>query len=316
MFRLGVLIIMIGSSIDSLRNVDLNLLVSLNVLLDENSVTSAARRLNLSQSSVSTQLSKLRRIFDDQLLVPASNGRGMLPTSKAKEIRSSLKHLLHGLGELVTHGQEFNPRTDKRIFNVAIADYPLTIVSKILAPKLFHQLGEQVQIAFHTDVRQANEMMERGELDLVIASERGIPLDAKAALLFEEKFVLAQRKNHPRGTAPLSLDGYCQLKHILVSTSGGSFFGFMDEQLQSLGKSRQIALSITQFNMVNEFLKGSDFVCTLPSRLVQYYSDDLDEFALPFDARGFKLYLGWHTAYDKDPAINWLKALFLESYRE
>jgi len=305
----------IGSSIDSLRKVDLNLLVSLNVLLDENSVTGAARRLNLSQSSVSTQLSKLRLVFDDQLLVPASNGRGMLPTSKAKEIRASLKHLLHGLGELVSHGQEFDPQMDKRIFNVAIADYPLTIISNILIPRLFNELGDRVQIAFHTDVRQANEMMERGELDLVIASERGIPLDAKAALLFEEKFVLAQRKNHPRGTGTLSLDEYCQLKHILVSTSGGSFFGFMDEQLQSLGKSRRIALSITQFNMVNELLKGSDFVCTLPSRLVQYYSDDLDEFELPFEAKGFKLYLGWHTAYDKDPAINWLKKLFIESYQ-
>ncbi|MDY6977238.1 MAG: LysR family transcriptional regulator [Pseudomonadota bacterium] len=305
----------IGGSIDSLRKVDLNLLISLNVLLDENSVTRAARRLNLSQSSVSTQLSKLRLIFDDQLLVPASNGRGMLPTSKAKEIRTSLKHLLHGLGELVSHGQEFDPQMDKRIFNVAIADYPLTIISKILMPKLFIELGDRVQIAFHTDVRQASEMMERGELDLVIASERGIPLDAKAALLLEEKFVLAQRKNHPRGTGTLSLDEYCQLKHILVSTSGGSFFGFMDEQLQKMGKSRHISISVTQFNIVNELLKGSDFVCTLPSKLVQYYSDDLNEFELPFEAKGFKLYLGWHSAYDKDPALRWLKSQFMEAYR-
>lgn len=299
---------------DNLRKIDLNLLTSLDILLEESSVTKAAHRLHLSQSSVSTQLSKLRSIFNDQLLVPARNGRGMIPTSKAKELRLPVKHLLHDLEDLICQRQTFDPKEHERTFNVAIADYPLTIISKIIAPKLFDELGVKVQLAFHTDVKLANELMEKGDLDLVIASERAIPLDAKATLLFKEKFVLAQRKQHPRGSSPLSLDEYCNLKHILVSTSGGSFFGYMDEQLLSIGKSRQIVLSITQFNMVHELLKSSDFVCTLPSKLVQHYSNDLDGFDLPFEAKGFKLYLGWHSAYDKDPAVNWLKSLFIAAF--
>lgn len=299
---------------DNLKRVDLNLLTSLNILLDENSVTKAAQRLNLSQSSVSTQLGKLRTLFDDPLLVPASNGRGMLPTPKATAIHASLKQLLHGLDELISQTQEFEPLTDTRTFNIAIADYPLTIISKTFTQSLHDSLGENIQIAFHTDVKQANDLMQRGELDLVIASERGIPLDAKAAVLFKEKFMMGQRKHHPRGTKPLSVDDYCQLKHILVSTSGGSFFGFMDEQLKEMGKSRHVALSVTQFNIAQELLKHSDFVCTLPSRLIAHYERELDGFDLPFEAQGFTMYLGWHPAYDKDPAVNWLKTKLIEAF--
>lgn len=276
---------------ENLKRVDLNLLTSLNILLDENSVTRAANRLNLTQSSVSTQLSKLRVLFDDALLVPATNGRGMVPTSKAKSLHAPLKQLLHELDGLISQVQHFEPMTDRRRFNISIADYPLTIISKTLIAELYEMIGDHIQIAFHTDIKQANELMQKGELDLVIASERGIPLDAKATQLMKETFSMAQRKNHPRGCKPLSLDDYCNLKHILVSTSGGSFFGFIDEQLKEMNKSRHVALSVNQFNVAQELLKHSDFVCTLPTRLIEHYSEELDRFDLPFAAQGFTLYL-------------------------
>lgn len=303
-----------GNVTNKLKRMDLNLLTSLDVLLDENSVTKAASRLNLSQSSVSTQLSKLRILFNDHLLISATNGRGMVPTAKAKEIHGPLKRLLHELENIVSQVQTFDSLTDSRTFNIAIADYPLTIISKILAQSLYKALGTQIQIAFHTDIKQANELMQKGELDLVIASERGIPQDAKATVLFEEKFMMGQRKSHPRGTLPLTVDNYCELKHILVSTSGGSFHGYIDEQLKELEKSRHVALSVTQFNIAKELVKHSNFVCTLPSRLLEYFSDELDRFELPFQAKGFTLYLGWHPAYDNDPAVKWLKSKLLDAF--
>jgi len=299
---------------DKLRRVDFNLLTTLDVLLDENNVTNAAKRLNLSQSSVSTQLAKLRDIFSDPLLVPSTNGRGMIASSKAKELHGSVKRLLRDLDNLISDGKAFDPQTDERVFNVAISDYPLTVISHRLASKAFAELGDKVQIAFHNKTSDLSEMMDKGLVDLVIASERAIPLDAKAVTLFDESFVMAQRKSHPRGTKPLTLDEYCELKHLLVSTSGGSFFGYMDEQLLKLGKRRSIAMSVTQFTSVYELLKRSDYVCTLPSKLVDFYANDLDSFDLPFEANGFKLYMGWHTAYDNDPAIIWLKKFMLELF--
>ena len=121
-----------------------------------------------------------------------------------------------------------------------------------------------------------------------------------------------QRKGHPRGTAPLDLDTYCALDHVLASTSGGSFHGFMDEHLDELGRERRVALSLQHFALVPELLSKTDYVSTLPSRFAARYLDRLDTFALPFEARGFTLYAGWHPRNQADPALVWLREMLAE----
>jgi DNA-binding transcriptional LysR family regulator len=124
--------------------------------------------------------------------------------------------------------------------------------------------------------------------------------------------VFVQRKGHPRGTAPLDLAAYCALDHVLVSTSGGSFHGFMDEHLDELGRERRVALSVQHFTLVPELLSKTDYVSTLPSRFAARYLDQLDIFALPFDARGFTLYAAWHPRNQADPALVWLRETLAE----
>jgi hypothetical protein len=139
-----------------------------------------------------------------------------------------------------------------------------------------------------------------------------IPPSMKARKLYDEHFVFVQRKGHPRGTAPLDLDTYCTLDHVLVSTSGGSFHGFMDEHLDELGRERHVALSVQHFTLVPELLSKTDYVSTLPSRFAARYADRLDTFALPFDARGFTLYAAWHPRNQADPALVWLRETLAE----
>ncbi|MFP3247234.1 MAG: LysR substrate-binding domain-containing protein, partial [Paraburkholderia sp.] len=138
------------------------------------------------------------------------------------------------------------------------------------------------------------ERLERGEIDLLLGSERMVPASMKARKLHDERFVFAQRKGHPRGTAPLDLETYCALDHVLVSTSGGSFHGFMDEHLDALGRERRVALSVQHFTLVPELLANSDYVSTLPARFARRHLNQLDLFELPFEARGFTLFLAWH----------------------
>jgi DNA-binding transcriptional LysR family regulator len=129
----------------------------------------------------------------------------------------------------------------------------------------------------------------------------------RARKLFEEHFVFVQRKGHPRGSAPLDLDTYCTLSHVLVSTSGGSFHGFMDEHLDALGRERRVALSVQHFTLVPELLAHTDYVSTLPARFAARHRDQLDTFALPFEARGFTLFAAWHPRNHADPALVWLR---------
>jgi DNA-binding transcriptional LysR family regulator len=147
---------------------------------------------------------------------------------------------------------------------------------------------------------------------LLIGSERMVPPAMKARKLLDESYVMIQRKGHSRGSAPLDLDAYCKLEHVLVSTSGGSFHGFIDEQLEKLGYRRSVALSVHQFVIAPMIVAATDFVSTLPKRLAARFADRVDLFELPFSAQGFSLFAAWHPRVQADPALAWLRNQLVE----
>lgn len=298
----------------SLRQIDLNLLVSLDVLLNECNVTRAAERLHVSQPALSAQLSRLRRIFDDPLLLPAETGRGMIPTARALALGAPLRSALKHLDSVISHQPTFNPLLDTRTFHVAASDNATALISLPLIQRLITQVGPEVRIAFRSpDPRRIAEQMEEGHIDLLVDAERQMPDNMKTHLLLQERFVMAQRKGHPRGTGALDLDSYCLLRHILVSSEVGSLRGYTDETLQGLGRQRSIVYSVPQFMLVPEILCHSDYVCTLPAMLLSRFSDVLDTFELPFPTPAFTLRLAWHPRNHADPAISWLRELIKDA---
>ena len=291
-----------------LRGIDLNLLVSLDALLAESNVTRAAARLHLTQPAVSTQLARLRQVFGDPLLIPAENGRGMTRSARALELMEPLHDALKELEAVVRRRPAFDPHTDTRSFVIAANDNGTATLGLPLMENLPTLAGPGVRIAFVVaDQPSLASRFERGEIDLLLGSERMVLPAMKARRMIDEHFVVVQRKGHPRGTAPLDLDAYCALDHVLVSTSGGSFHGFMDEHLEVLGRERHVALSVQTFTLVPELLAHTDYVATMPSRLAARYRDRLDIFELPFDARGFTLFAAWHPRDHADPASIWLR---------
>ncbi|WP_229503880.1 LysR family transcriptional regulator [Massilia putida] len=236
---------------NDLRAFDLNLLVTLDALLTEANVTRAARRLHLSQSAVSGQLARLRQLFDDPLLLPADNGRGMTPTTRGLDLAEPVRAALDQLAGIVRGQPAFDPATAQRTFQIAASDLSTVVLGLPLAGRLAQCAGPGVRLAFRmADGARIAAQLQDGEVDLLIGSERMVPENMRARLLFDEHFVMVQRKGHPRGTAPLALDAYCALRHVLVSTSGGSLHGFMDEHLQALGRSRNVVLSVQSFALV------------------------------------------------------------------
>ena len=296
-----------------LRGIDLNLLVSLDALLEFRNVTKAAERLHLTQPAVSTQLARLRRVFDDPLLMPAETGRGMVMTARAMALVEPLRSALHDIESVVRYRPRFDPKTDERDFRVASNDNFAAIFGLDLMERMPSIAGPGVRLAFRNmDARVVASELERGEIDLALGSERMVPESMKARRLLDERFMFVQRKGHPRGMGPIDLDTYCSLQHVLVSTSGGSFQGFMDEHLEPMGRARRVMLSVQTFTIVPEVLTHTDYVSTLPSRLVRRYSDRLDAFELPFDARGFSLFAVWHPRDHADPAHTWLREVLIE----
>jgi DNA-binding transcriptional LysR family regulator len=220
---------------------------------------------------------------------------------------------LKNLEAVVRHQPAFDPLTDTRRFVIAAHDNATVVLGMRLMERLPTSAGPGVRVAFVIgDQPTAASRLESGEIDLLLGSDRMVPPSMKARKLYDEHFVFVQRRGHPRGTAPLDLDAYCALDHVLVSTSGGSFHGFMDEHLDELGRERRVALSVQHFTLVPELLSKTDYVSTLPSRFAARYVDQLDIFALPFDARGFTLYAGWHPRNQADPALVWLRDTLAE----
>ncbi|MDE1147510.1 MAG: LysR family transcriptional regulator [Azospirillaceae bacterium] len=292
-----------------LRGIDLNLLASLDALLETANVTRAAARLGISQPALSAQLARLRDLFHDPLLVPSETGRGMVATARALEMQGPLRAALCTLERVVRQQPVFDPMTAVRDYAIAASDNGTVVVGLALMERLRAVAGPGIRLSFHTPDRiHIQGQMERGEVDLIIGSPSTILPTMIARRLGTEHYRVAQRKGHPRGIGPLDLDTYCALEHILVSTSGGSFHGFVDEDLERLGRRRRVALSIHQFMLAVPILLATDYVCVLPARLVRRYADVLDLFDLPLPAtHSYDFYAAWHPRHQADPGHEWLR---------
>jgi DNA-binding transcriptional LysR family regulator len=297
--------------------IDLNLLVSLDALLDECNVTRAAARLHISQPALSAQLAKLRDIFGDQLLLPAQSGRGMIATSRATALRGPLRSALKSMEEVLQSRPAFDPLTDEKKFRIAIADNAVGVIGLPLIASLAAAVGGNVRAAFSvSDPERVAVHMDDGEIDLLIDSERIVPDTLKVQLLLQEPFVMVQRKRHPRGRRALDLDAYCALRHIVVSPDRDNIRGYMDAHLESLGRRRDAVLSVPQVMMVPEILRTSDYVCTLPRMLLAPFKAVVDTFELPFPNEPYRLLMAWHARNDADPASKWLRDQVMAIVRE
>jgi DNA-binding transcriptional LysR family regulator len=291
-----------------LKGADLNLLVSLDALIEEGNVTKAAARLNVSQPALSAQLARLRDLFRDPLLVPSKSGRGMIPTARALELRGPLHVALKDIETVIKRPPIFDPLTVERTFAIATSDHLTVVLGEGLIARVQKVAGPGVRVSFRSlSPDLIADQLERGQVDLVIGDERNVLSGMKSSKLFDDRFLMAQRKGHPRGRKPLDLKTYCSLSHVLVSMSGGSFRGEIDEQLEKIGRRRRVVLSVHQFIHAPMFLRITDYVATLPERFLNRFSDGLDRYELPFKSRGFTVSASWHPRNQADPAHIWLR---------
>jgi DNA-binding transcriptional LysR family regulator len=288
-----------------LRQADLGLLIALDALIAERSVTRAADRLGLSQPAMSAQLARLRDLFEDPLLV--SFGKRMVPTLRATEIQEPLHRLLDELTALVRERQTFDPSKSDRTFRVMATDYMHRIVS-LPTMKVLAEAAPKVRLAMVLhDARRAWQALEEDEIELLIASDRLTPKHAKARVLMEEGFVFVQRKGHPRGRKALDVGRFCMLDHILVSPEGGGFSGATDETLAGFGRKRRVVASLPSFLLAAPLVAGTDLVAVLPERLARLMDDAFDIFPLPFKSIRFNVVMSWHARRERDPGHQWLR---------
>ncbi|SAK45449.1 LysR family transcriptional regulator [Caballeronia glebae] len=295
---------------NTLRKLDLNLLLTLDVLLAEQNVTRAAERLHFSQPSVSVHLSKLRDIFGDPLLLPGP--RGMRPTARAQSLREPLREALASLERAVLPEAPFDPATADNTWRIAATDYS---ESTVLLPALsgLRAAAPHTRIAvLELLPPRLAKQAENGEIDLAFHITSPETTGFHQHLLFTESYVLVGRKDHPRLKRRPTLAQYCALDHVIVSPDGGGFFGPTDQTLATLGMKRHVALSVPHFLFVRSVLATTDLVSMQPLRLAKHWPE-LRIVAPPVDVPGYEMSMYWHERVHRDPAHRWLREFIAQA---
>lgn len=294
---------------------DVGLLLTLDALLKEPNVTHAAGRLNISQSALSARLTRLRHLLNDPLFIPSVSGRGMIPTPHAVALQPELTRLIERFGDFVNTAHLFDPATSKRVFRIAATDNPAAILAPDLIP-LIKAHAPSIKIAFTLpDKSKIAGLLEQGEVDLFVGAAEDGSNELISSTLFEEKFVTAQRRDHPRGKRELTLDEFCDLDHLLISTSGGHFSGMVDNALAEIGRERRVSVSIQSYGMAPLVLASTDCICTLPQRFLERFTDTLDLFEPPLPLSPFTINVFWHPRMRADPAHIWLRKMVMTASR-
>ncbi|MDJ0627682.1 MAG: LysR family transcriptional regulator [Rhodobacter sp.] len=289
-----------------LKQSEIGLLIALDALLEAESVTAAAQVLGISQPAMSAQLARLRTLFNDPLLT--ASGRRLVPTARALEVRQPLRALLADLDLLVRESAQFDPATTDRTFRLIGTDYVHAVLSTELL-KAFADTAPKARVALLPfDPPAVWPHLEQDGADLALATGMNLPEARRRPGLVEE-FKVIQRKGHPRGDAPFTLDAFCAADHVLISPEGGGFFGAADKILADMGRVRRIACSLHSFLLAPALVSGSDLIALIPVRLAALHSDLIDAYDPPFPSPEFSVDLLWHPRRQKDPAHVWFRSL-------
>jgi DNA-binding transcriptional LysR family regulator len=291
--------------------VDLNLLVALDALLTERSVTRAGRRIGLSQPAMSAALARLRALFADPLFVRTR--AGMLPTQRALAIASPLQDVLANV-RVVLATPAFDPAVARVSFQIVTGDYgELVILPALLAALEKRAPRATLRVRPITDPKAQLAQLGEGVIDLVIAPMLHAGGGIEVADLFHEDFVCVLRRSHPARPARLTLRSFARLRHLLVSPEGDGP-ALVDEVLGKAGLSREIALRIPHFLVAPALVATSDMVATLPRRVVagSAMKRQLTTFAPPFETRTFTMVVAWHARRLEEPAVRWFRDLVVE----
>ncbi|MGB0924880.1 MAG: LysR family transcriptional regulator, partial [Pseudoalteromonas shioyasakiensis] len=245
----------------NIRHVDLNLLVYLNVLIDEQSVSKAANKLALTQPAMSNALKRLRDLFDDPLLVRAAGT--MTPTAKALSLKPEIESLLKMAEEITQPSEVFDPSTANITFRIMANDY---LESTLIAPFITQQLAKNPGLNF--DILSPSDVnlqdMEKGTIDLAINRFNGLPRSFHQASVWRDNYCCLTHPDNPY-LQQQNLEGYLAQEHIWVNRagwgveaavtnkSGSQKLGWVDEALWQLEQTRNIRV-FTRHYMVASLL--------------------------------------------------------------
>jgi DNA-binding transcriptional LysR family regulator len=302
----------------NLRTFDLNLLKVFDIVMSERSLTRAALLLALTQPAVSNALRRLREALGDELLV--RKGRTLEPTPRGLElwpaVRDALQLLQNSLSPSV-----FDPATAKNAFVLTMADATAAELMPGMVEVITRDAPSVTLRVVPLTTRDPRQLLDQGHVDLAIGHFPAVLADLTARAqsgeavsylhhrLFAGDYVCVMRKGHALASEPLTLDNYCAARHMLVSFSGRAF-GFIDEALSVLNRTRPVVLTVNQFFTAGKVVAHSDLLTVLPRHFVKVtgFEDQLVQRELPLAVPAIQVDALWHQRQEGSSAHAWLRS--------
>lgn len=294
----------------NLSTLDLNLLVALDALLSERSVTRAAARVGVGQSAMSHSLNRLRVLFGDEILT--RDGQTMRPTPRALALAEPVRTALVQIQGLVAPPQAFDPATADRVFTLGIPDSTeILMVPQLVAHLRAVAPGVRLLLRSVDRFRILRDL-DDGRIDLGIGVFEEGQTHHKRRLLNRESYLCIFNGALVGVEPPISLEDYVRLPHILTSLVE-SAHGVVDDALAKLGLTRTIALTSPRFTIMPYVVRQAPVIATMHSRLALFFAEsmELSVSPAPIELPDVAISMIWHASNDRDPAQRWLRETLL-----
>ncbi|MBA2960486.1 MULTISPECIES: LysR family transcriptional regulator [Ramlibacter] len=288
------------------QRIDLNLLIALDALLAERSVTRAAERMHMTQSAMSNVLARLREYFDDQLLVPV--GRTLRPTPRAESLVQPVRDIILKVDSTLGVRPEFEAATAQRHFTIIASDY----LSHVMLTEVLRRIA-LVAPGLSFDIRPTSATMaqdlDQGRADFLIVPAHLTLADHPQAVLFEDTYQVVACAQHPDLAHGLSLEQYQFFGHVVYQQERGSNPWFEQWYANEHGQTRRIEVITHGFALIPRFLVGTRRVATVQTRLAMQFQQFMPVRLLPPPIETPRLteVLQWHRYRADDPGVQWVR---------
>lgn len=289
------------------NGLDLNLLLAFHILMEECSVTRAARRMNVSQPAMSAALGRLRDYFHDDILV--TYGKQMYPTAHAEGLIAPVSRFLGDLDALLVSTARFDPASTRRSFRIVASDY---ITASVIGP-LSQRLAETapgVRLDMMLPSEEAAQLVLEGKADLIITPEDFIVPGQPSELLCEERQLVIGWNENPAFAEGIDAATFGKLGHVAVHVGSNRVPSFADRQIERIGLSRRVDLTCGCFTMVPWLICGTNRIAIMHERLARQMAAQfplaLSEMPFPFPV--MREMLQYHRAREADEGLRWLRA--------
>lgn len=290
------------------NKLDLNLLVALDALLAERSITRAAERLHLSQSAMSNSLARLREYFEDELLVQV--GRQMEPTPRAETLREAVRDVLLRIETSVATQPQFDCTTSDREFRLFVSDYSMAVLMPA-ALGLAATMGSTARFNLLPQVLNPARALERGEADLLVIPKAYCSADHPTEILYDDSFVCVVWEDSGHAREPMTFERYAGAGHAVMVPVGTAQPAFETWFVQRYGLSRRIEVTTYSFSALPLLVVGTELVATVHARLARRLAPALPVrlLPMPLPMPPLEQAMQWHKYRSTDPGLLWLRGL-------